>query len=358
MNILNEIKQKIKISDLTPLKKVSGALKGDCPFHSSSSKNSFISYDNDGFKCFSGSCKGNKGGNIFSFVMLQDGCDFKEALHKLATKAGIEIKQLTEDEKIVLKHKQEQKETFLNVTKAFIELCSTRLNLTCSGSTIEKILVSRGFSKETVKEYYLGYCPVGSSVVDELLKEFTIEQLYSTGLFKFNESKKLIPKYEGRIVIPYLKNGLPVYSIARKTENTPTNGGVYCPKYIKQSSKNEEFLADNSYFYGEDSLNSNEDVIICEGVLDCLSLIQVGVSSISPVTTKFRKQDHSRMLELVKGKSRVFIVNDNEGNEEGLKGAVQTAQFLFRNSVNVFIGQIPKPEGVDKIDWNDYLMGE
>jgi len=111
----------------------------------------------------------------------------------------------------------------------------------------------------------------------------------------------------------------------------------------------------NSYFYGEDSLRGADYCIITEGVADCIVMLQAGFPCISPVTVQFQNKDHQKLLSLTKGLKRVYICNDNESNEAGLKGALCTAEALENEKTEARLIQLPRPPGIKKIDIADYM---
>ncbi|MBU0964711.1 hypothetical protein KKC06_06755, partial [Patescibacteria group bacterium] len=163
----------------------------------------------------------------------------------------------------------------------------------------------------------------------------------------------------GRIMFPYWKSGKVVYFIGRKTEWTPDkkfDQGKYKKLQVKKDSK--PYISDiisNKYFYGEDSLRGADYCIITEGVTDCIMALQSGIPCISPVTTRFRADDYDKILSLVSKLKQVIICNDNEDNDSGKKGAMDTAEYLEHNGVNVKLIELPKPDNIDKIDLAEYL---
>ena len=166
--------------------------------------------------------------------------------------------------------------------------------------------------------------------------------------------------YNGRIIFPYWNNGKAVYLIGRETLETPANEREKGMKYKKLLVHKEghEYVSpcvQNSYFYGEDSLRGFDDCIITEGVADCIVMLQAGFPCISPVTVQFSGKDHQKLLSLTKGLKRVFICNDNESNESGLKGALSTAKALENEKIEARIIILPKPPDIDKIDIADYM---
>ena len=110
-SIIEEIKSRIDIVDLVSetvkLKKAGHSFTGLCPFHSNTKSPAFVVWAETGtWKCF-GAC--NTGGDIFSFVMKRDRLEFREALERLAQRAGVELRQMNpaEREKVQSERKRQ-----------------------------------------------------------------------------------------------------------------------------------------------------------------------------------------------------------------------------------------------------------
>src|SRR5512143_1067261 len=94
MSTIDEIKAKIDIVDLVSeagvkLRHAGRNYTGFCPFHDNKHTPAFVVWPETGtWRCF-GQC--NEGGDIFKFVMKKEGIDFKEALQKLADRAGVKV---------------------------------------------------------------------------------------------------------------------------------------------------------------------------------------------------------------------------------------------------------------------------
>jgi DNA primase len=67
------------------------------------------------------------------------------------------------------------------------------------------------------------------------------------------------------------------------------------------------------------------------------------------------EKDHQKLLSLTKGLKRVFICNDNELNEAGIKGALRTAEALENEQIEARLIILDRPNGIDKIDMADYM---
>jgi DNA primase len=97
MSSIDEIKARLDILDLAAesgvkLRRTGRNYTGFCPFHDNKRTPAFVIWPETGtWRCF-GEC--NEGGDIFKFVMKKEGIDFKEALQRLAEKAGLTLERL------------------------------------------------------------------------------------------------------------------------------------------------------------------------------------------------------------------------------------------------------------------------
>ena len=95
MSVTDEIKSRLDIVDLigetVSLRRSGRNYAGFCPFHPNTRTPAFFVFpETQTWRCF-GACA--EGGDVFSFVMKQQGWDFKEALKELAQRAGVTLKQ-------------------------------------------------------------------------------------------------------------------------------------------------------------------------------------------------------------------------------------------------------------------------
>src|SRR5690349_9616996 len=91
--VVAEIKSKLSVLEVVgetvQLKRAGSAYKGLCPFHAEKTPSFVVTPDRETWRCFG--C--GEGGDIFTFVMRRDGLDFREALERLAEKAGVELSE-------------------------------------------------------------------------------------------------------------------------------------------------------------------------------------------------------------------------------------------------------------------------
>ncbi|MBQ6597701.1 MAG: hypothetical protein IJH79_09135 [Lentisphaeria bacterium] len=79
MSVVDDIKNQIDIvdivSDNVKLRRTGKNFIGFCPFHANTHTPSFVVFPDSGtWRCF-GQC--SEGGDVFSYIMKRDGCDFR-----------------------------------------------------------------------------------------------------------------------------------------------------------------------------------------------------------------------------------------------------------------------------------------
>lgn len=338
-----------------------------CPFHFEKTP-SCVVYPTH-FKCFGGSC-GKYGDYIDFYLGLNPTASFIEAINIGADFVGKE--PLTEgsvsDEHIkeLIVQAKQRKE----IEKVYEEAANAYASFLASDKYHDELISFAeekwGFDYEAVKEERIGYAPRQSGHLLKHLREagFSDKDIEASGLF-YKGDKGLYEVFRDRFIFPYIISGTPKYFIGRVPRNTDddeilNNKGR--PKYQKQmvhNSKNTHVspIVQNRYLFNEDALydRKQKEIIITEGVTDALICKRAGYPVVSPVTVRLRRQDLERYAKLFKTKTTVYIANDNEENESGIRGAMDSAEFLEQQGCFVKIIAIPKEDGIGKVDLNDYL---
>ncbi len=224
-----------------------------------------------------------------------------------------------------------------------------------------------GLEPAFVEPMRIGYAPAdGSALLLHLMdRGYSREEIIGSGLVvpwqRTDENggtrSGVSDLLRGRIVFPYLDADLrPVYFIGRMTDATPALAGTAPAKYKKQLVTID---GPREPICGVWSVSPGDPLIITEGITDCLAVLQAGRPCISPVTTRFKREQALEVAELVRRSGGpVYILNDNEESGEGGKGAANIAYNLITQALDgarVFIGSPPRPPGIEKVDLNDFL---
>src|SRR5581483_3404971 len=146
MDQVEEIKQRLDVAEVVgsylQLKQAGRNLKAPCPFHNEKTASFMVSPDKGIWHCFG--C--GQGGDIYKFVMLMEGVDFRGALEILANRAGIELKSSPRDREAA-KLKKRLLEAHAWAVKYF------QANLVKNPRPLEYLVKQRGLSRDTIKTF-------------------------------------------------------------------------------------------------------------------------------------------------------------------------------------------------------------
>ena len=195
--IIAEIKSKLPAIDVVgetvTLKRAGTVHKGLCPFHAEKTPSFIVTPERETWHCFG--C--GEHGDIFTFVMRRDGLDFREALERLAEKAGVELSERTARED---RRKRRLREALESAIAWYREV----LLQAHQAEKARAYLVERGFSDETLERFTIGYAPNTWDAMTKRLrsKGFTDGELTDAGLASPSTRGGVYDRFRGRIIIP------------------------------------------------------------------------------------------------------------------------------------------------------------
>jgi len=271
--ILDEIRTRLDIvaviSEYVPLKKGGKNFKGLCPFHHEKTPSFMVDEERQIFHCFG--C--GEGGNIFTFIMKMEKLNFPEAIKMLAQKAGV---SLPVSEKQNSKNIQE-KELIYRLNEIAADYYQKNLFLTQGKSALDYLL-KRGFSKEIINKFELGYALPG---FEHLVNVFLSKKITPAGLFKAGLASKSTKTNK---TIDYFRNRI-IFPIFNLQGNIIAFGGRVLddklPKYINSPETLVYQKSKNLYgfFQAKKSIRKQNQVIVMEGYTDVLMAHQFGVDN-------------------------------------------------------------------------------
>ena len=324
MTTIDEVKSRIDIVDLVSesgvkLRKTGRNFTGFCPFHANKNTPAFVVWPESGtWRCF-GEC--NEGGDIFKFLMKKENIDFREALTRLAERAGVELPALRQE-------KPEQKEAFEILRKV---LEDARIfyagQLQNNPAVLAYLHEKRKLSDATIETFGLGYAP---NSWDLALKHFTARgysarNLIDAGLVTEREvdarlsksDSRIYDRFRHRIMFPIRdENGRMAGFGARVFDPNDV------PKFL--NSPETPVFTKGRLLYGLDRarkpIRAADQVVIVEGYLDVIALHQAGFENVvSPMGTALTEEQ----LHLLKRFTRRVVLAldpDSAGQKAVLRG--------------------------------------
>jgi len=205
--------------------------------------------------------------------MKMEKLNFPEAIKMLAQKAGV---SLPVSEKQNSKNIQE-KELIYRLNEIAADYYQKNLFLTQGKSALDYLL-KRGFSKEIINKFELGYALPG---FEHLVNVFLSKKITPAGLFKAGLASKSTKTNK---TIDYFRNRI-IFPIFNLQGNIIAFGGRVLddklPKYINSPETLVYQKSKNLYgfFQAKKSIRKQNQVIVMEGYTDVLMAHQFGVDN-------------------------------------------------------------------------------
>jgi len=315
-SLIEEVREASDIVDVISEEiKLGRGNKALCPFHEEKTPSFHINSAGQYFKCFG--C--GIGGDVFRFLELHRKISFSEALRFLANRAGIKLEDLSPNDLLHIKETRHVEEVLTEAAEFY------HSSLT---SEAREYLHKRGLQDETIDRFKIGYAKGG--LLDHLTttKNFPIETCLRAGVIRKTNGGKARDYFNNRIIFPNIRRGRVVHFSSRSfTDDQPKY--LHLPGAIR-------------HFYNEDALRSPE-VILTEGILDCLPAVQAGFNCSALYGTSTFKEDHLPRLSKAE---TIYLCLD--GDKAGRDASLKIAALLGEKARLV---ELP-----DDTDLGEYLL--
>jgi DNA primase len=333
-NAAEEIKSRLDIIDViseyVDLKKSGSNYRALCPFHSEKTPSFMVSPQKQIFHCFG--C--GAGGDIFGFIMRYDNVSFPEALSTLAKKAGVEVRGAWGQKSVsgtdILYTLHEDAAGFY---VSQLEKTGTALSY----------LIGRGFDRETIKEFRLGYAPARPDSLLTFLrgKGYGDRVVETAGLARFSDDRKPHDMFRDRIVFPINDAGGRVIAFGARIMGNAS--GSKAPKYLNSPETPIFKKGENLYGLGaaREHIRKKGYAVISEGYTDVIMFHQHGIrTAVAPLGTALTEGHLKKIRAYAKKLLLVF-----DGDEAGLKAARRSLQIIYENGLRAKV--LLLPEGHD-----------
>jgi DNA primase len=346
---VEKIKQKLSlvevVSSYVKLTKAGRTWKGKSPFSNERTASFFIDPEKNLFHCFSS----GKGGDIFSFVQEIENVDFQTALKMLADKAGIELTKI------------DPKQRTETSTLYEIMEYATKLYEIAFRKDKEAVdyLLNRGMTKDTMKEFRIGYAPAGwTYLYDQLRGKFPDALIEKAGL-GVPGKKGLYDRFRERIMFPIADSQGRITAFSGRIfvkEGSATDPKA-TGKYV--NSPETPIYHKSEILYGYDRAKRammTEDVcVLVEGQMDLVMSHQAGV--INTVALSGTALTREQIVQIQRFTDTLIIALDTD--TAGIKAAGRSAQAALVEGMYVsVIALSPGQDPADVIKENPELWKE
>lgn len=341
---IDQIRQSVDIveiiSDYVQLKKQGRNYFGLCPFHGESTPSFSVSVDKQIFHCFG--C--GAGGNVFSFLMELEGISFQEAAIKLAAKANIDLQlnfSLLGKEKKTSKEFQPMYDAHELLSKFYHHL----LVNTKEGNHALEYLLERGFTRESIDKFQIGYSLNSWDFVCKFLlkRNFSPDSMEKAGLIiKRERDGTYFDRFRDRIMFPIFdRNGNTIAFSGRTL-------GADEPKYLNSPETaifNKSKILYN-FHLAKPNIRKMQHAILFEGFADVIAADRAGVENgIATMGTSLTDQHISLLRQ---NAHSVTICYDSD--KAGIEAAYRAGNLLTDAGFQIKVAMMS-----DGLDPDEYI---
>ncbi len=333
--LANEIRSKCDIVDIVgeriPLVARGKNFFGVCPFHDDSNPSLCVSREKQIYTCFS--CHAT--GNVFTFLMNYEHMDFKEALHYLGERVGVDVSGVR------IQKKNTKFDPFYEAYQLSLKYFQNNL-LSKIGKDARNYLATRKIDDSVIKEFEIGLSLDSSDDLTKLLvsKKYNLGDLNKIGLSSDDRDV-----YINRIMFP-------LYDLSGKVVGF--SGRIYHDngqnKYLNTREtpifKKGQLLY--HYHIAREECRLKKSVIIMEGFMDVIRASTIGVrNTVALMGTALTHEQ----LELIKRLSTNIILC-LDGDDPGVHATLSIGDMLLEEGIEPRVLVLPNPDDPDSFILN------
>jgi DNA primase len=354
-SIIEQVRERTDIAELVgqyvPLRKVGTRFIARCPFHDEKTPSFSVSPDKGFYFCFG--CKA--AGDAIGFYQQLEGVTFPEALRALAERAGLEMPETRDPERIAEDRRQrdvtERLYAVCEAASLFFEQC---LEDAPFSELARGALEERGVSPEVAKQFRLGYAPAqwDGLALHLRAKRFSPADAELAGLLLPGRGGSY-DRFRHRLMFPVFDRAGRVVAFSGRilpvSEEIP-EGVVPAEtgKYINSPETPVYHKGDLLYGLANArvAMRQKAEAIVVEGNFDVVQMHQHGFSeTVAPLGTSFTDAQARLLRRFAESVVLVF-----DGDEAGRKAARAAHGVCARAGLLARVGVLPP-----KMDPDSYL---
>lgn len=324
------------VQDYVKLKRSGSGFVGLCPYHDEKTPSFNVTPRLQIFKCFG--C--GESGDVFKFVMDQEGVGFTEAIRQLAERYGVFIPE--EDDQEPSENTQ-LREGILHALKFAGVFYYRNLIENPEADKARKYLEERGYSREVFKKYGLGYAPSGGEELWKAAKNAGVDEQYlvEADLIKpSNRGSGYYDTFRGRLMFPIFNPTGKVIAFAGRVL-----GNEKAAKYINSSqtkvyNKSEVVYGVN---FARNEIRKNKEVILVEGYTDVITLMEHGIGNVVASSGTSLTPGQMKILHRY-GEKIIMIYDSDSAGQTAMKRGINIA---LAEGMEVELLELPEDQDPD-----------
>ncbi len=346
LKFLEELKSKNDIVEVigayVPLTRRGSSFWGKCPFHHEKTASFCVNGADQFYYCFG--C--HKSGDVISFIREMESLDFADAVRYLAERAKMPMPEFDASDAEIKQQKQ-KRETLYAILKDSARFYAANLR---SGRcpAHEDYIIKRKLSADTVNKFGIGASEDYDGLVKHLAdKGYSYENMVDSGVVGKSERNGRVSYYDalaGRLIIPVIDGFNNVVAFCGRIITDRKDVGKYVntketPVFTKGKTL---FNLNNLKKYKNE--HGLSEVIIVEGHMDVISLVQSGFNNVVASMGTALTKDQARIIKRYADK----VLISYDGDFAGQKAAVRGLEIFRDEGLDVKV--VALPDGMDPDD--------
>lgn len=340
------------IGSTVQLRKAGKNFKALCPFHQEKTPSFYVFPETQSFYCFG--CGAS--GDAITFLMRTEQLSFREALQRLAERAGITL--TTDRDRDRKDDQQAQRVAELNRLAA--SWFAHVLWSTTFGEPARAYLEHRGIDRPTADRFGLGFAPDAPHALARYLSQHgaTADELVQSGLAVRRDDGQIVDRFRNRLIFPIRDREGRIVGFGGRTLGTAQ------PKYL--NSPQTILFDKGSVLYGidlaQEAIRTSRTVIVVEGYLDAITAHQFGYANTVASLGTALTERQGRLLRRLADRVLLALDADVAGKQATLRGLELLRSALadterpvadprqlirFERTLGIELSVVVLPEGTD-----------
>lgn len=329
------------IGSYVPLKRAGSQFRANCPFHHEKTPSFYVNPGRQSFHCFG--C--GKGGDAISFVRDHENLPFMDAVRKLASRAGVQIREDEDDPEADQKRKS--KGRLLDLHREAAAFFHELLLKDPAAAHARDYLKGRGFGREMAANWTVGWMPENARTFLDWARarKFTGRELVDSGICYLRDDGKAASgirvRFRDRLMFPIRNEIGDVIAFSGRQLRVDPNSGKYVnsPETFLFRKSKVLFALDRA----KKPILKAKAALLCEGQIDVISCHELGIDhAIAPLGTAFTRE-HARLLRRYTG--HVLVCYD--ADKAGLAAAERAFCELVPEGLSVRVVCMPAGDDPD-----------
>ena len=319
-------------SEHLALKKVGRRWVGLCPFHAEKTPSFQVNAEEGLYYCFGCQAKGD----VITFIREVEHLDFVEAVERLASRSGIELRY---DDQATSRDRQ-RRDRLVEVVERAVDWYHQRLLSGPDAGSARQYLRSRGYDGEIVRAFRIGWAPDDWDALARFL-HVPDDVLQDSGLGFVNRRGRQQDAFRGRVMFPIFDPSGKAVAFGGRILK-----GSEGPKY--KNSSETPIYSKRRILYGLNWAKTNVvesgEVIVCEGYTDVIAFFGAELPRAVATCGTALADEHFRVLKNFA--RRVVLAYDADA--AGQAAAERFYEWEQRYEVDIAVAALPA--GADPAD--------